>query len=330
MSPAHPAIHRPVSTENLQLPCHGRYTRRARNAAFLSDLSFQGCRVCASDRRRRPQSGSRRSVLTVRYTRKLSAVSLAQATPGTVGNAGILYINVEGAREPFADMYNWAELKWWCDALNPNPNPNPDPGPSTPGSPPDFRLFHAPCAVVSGPSTVAPCLRFMGLVIRPSVVEPISNVYADENQSAVRTTLWFVCPATDQSPDPSRCFMCSTMMKPCVVTVLSRWRNPYTQHMLLQYFEPTGLVTQLPDAYNYKPYWCVETYPVSSHCRTGGGHACALHTQMHLRSFIMRTAAPSSCSLGLRSQNILCVACADHSGPPHTGACFAAASLLKR
>ncbi len=26
--------------------------------------------------------------------------------------------------------------------------------------------------------------------------------------------------------------------------------------MLLQYFEPTGLVTQLPDAYNYKPYWC--------------------------------------------------------------------------
>ena len=70
-----------------------------------------------------------------------------QATPGTVGNAGILYINVEGAREPFADMYNWAELKWW-------------------------------------------------------------------------------------------------------------WRNPYTQHMLLQYFEPTGLVTQLPDAYNYKPYWC--------------------------------------------------------------------------
>ena len=34
------------------------------------------------------------------------------------------------------------------------------------------------------------------------------------------------------------------------------WRNPYTQHMLLQYFEPTGLVTQLPDAYNYKPYWC--------------------------------------------------------------------------
>ena len=41
-----------------------------------------------------------------------------------------------------------------------------------------------------------------------------------------------------------------------------RWRNPYTQHMLLQYFEPTGLVTQLPDAYNYKPYWCANC----THC----------------------------------------------------------------
>jgi hypothetical protein len=26
--------------------------------------------------------------------------------------------------------------------------------------------------------------------------------------------------------------------------------------MLLQYFTSTGLVTQLPDAYNHKPYWC--------------------------------------------------------------------------
>ena len=85
-------------------------------------------------------------------SRELRSYSTPQATPGTVGNAGILYINVEGAREPFADMYNWAELKWW-------------------------------------------------------------------------------------------------------------WRNPYTQHMLLQYFEPTGLVTQLPDAYNYKPYWYVPCSP---------------------------------------------------------------------
>jgi hypothetical protein len=77
----------------------------------------------------------------------LSADDALQAMPGTVGNAGVLYINVEGAREPFADMYDWAERQW-------------------------------------------------------------------------------------------------------------SWRNPYTQHMLLQYFTSTGLVTQLPDAYNHKPYWC--------------------------------------------------------------------------
>lgn len=34
-----------------------------------------------------------------------------------------------------------------------------------------------------------------------------------------------------------------------------RWRNPYTGHVM-RYFDDTDIVTQLPDAFNYKPYWC--------------------------------------------------------------------------
>ena len=34
-----------------------------------------------------------------------------------------------------------------------------------------------------------------------------------------------------------------------------RWRNPYTGHVM-RYFDDTDIVTQLPDAYNFKPYWC--------------------------------------------------------------------------
>jgi len=62
-----------------------------------------------------------------------------------------------------------------------------------------------------------------------------------------------------------------------------RWRNPYTQHMLLQYFEPTGLVTQLPDAYNYKPYWCASTP-----CPHSRRDACSPH--------VIRTAAVVPCN----------------------------------
>lgn len=34
-----------------------------------------------------------------------------------------------------------------------------------------------------------------------------------------------------------------------------RWRNPYTGHVM-RYFDDTDIVTQLPDAFNFKPYWC--------------------------------------------------------------------------
>ena len=34
-----------------------------------------------------------------------------------------------------------------------------------------------------------------------------------------------------------------------------RWRNPYTGHVM-RYFDNTDIVTQLPDAFNFKPYWC--------------------------------------------------------------------------
>ena len=33
-----------------------------------------------------------------------------------------------------------------------------------------------------------------------------------------------------------------------------RWRNPYTGHVM-RYFDNTDIVTQLPDAFNFKPYW---------------------------------------------------------------------------
>ena len=34
------------------------------------------------------------------------------------------------------------------------------------------------------------------------------------------------------------------------------WHNVITQMMVTRYFNRTGLLTRLPDAYNYKPYWC--------------------------------------------------------------------------
>ena len=47
-----------------------------------------------------------------------------------------------------------------------------------------------------------------------------------------------------------------------------RWRNPYTGHVM-RYFDDTDIVTQLPDAFNFKPYWCAPAF--SAGCRASKG-----------------------------------------------------------